>query len=134
MAESGYYEWLTRAPSLRAVRHALLVEVIRDVHTASRGTYGARRVTAELVLGRNITVGHGQVELLMAAVGLKGAAGRPKWRRSQPDSRPLDLVNRQFSRGRVNALWVTDIERHEALSNRVEVGEVHLRAVVAAWV
>lgn len=78
VAESGYYDWLTRAPSVRAIGHALLLDVIRDVHTASRGVYGARRVTAELVLGRGITVGHGRVELLMACDGLKGVAARPK--------------------------------------------------------
>jgi hypothetical protein len=29
-------------------------------------------------------------------------------------------------------LWCTDIERHEALLNRVEVGDLHRRAVAAA--
>jgi hypothetical protein len=33
------------------------------VHLASRGTDGARRVHAELVLGREVTVGHQAVEL-----------------------------------------------------------------------
>ena len=45
-AESGYYEWRCRPPSARAVRHAWLTEQIRAVHSASRGTYGARRVHA----------------------------------------------------------------------------------------
>ena len=36
------------APSARAVRHAWLTDLIREVHLASRGTYGARRVHAEL--------------------------------------------------------------------------------------
>ena len=94
VAESGYYDWLKRPPSPQAVRHALLIAVIREVHAASRGTYGVRRVPAELRLGRNLTVGHGQVEALMANARLKGVAGRPKWRRSAPDSRALDLVNR----------------------------------------
>jgi transposase-like protein len=94
VAESGYYDWLKRPPSPQAVRHALLIAVIREVHAASRGTYGVRRAPAELRLGRNLTVGHGQVEALMANARLKGVAGRPKWRRSAPDSRALDLVNR----------------------------------------
>jgi hypothetical protein len=29
--------------------------------------------------------------------------------------------------------WVAEIERHEALTNRVEVGDLRLCAVVAAW-
>ena len=44
VAESGYYEWRSRPPSARAVRHAWLTEQILAVHSASRGTYGARRV------------------------------------------------------------------------------------------
>jgi putative transposase len=47
-SESGYYASLVRAPSVRHVRHALLTETIRTIHTASRGVYGARRVHAEL--------------------------------------------------------------------------------------
>ena len=60
VAESGYYEWPGRAPSARAVRHIWLTEQIRAVHLASRGTYGARRVHAELTLGLGLAVGHGQ--------------------------------------------------------------------------
>ena len=54
VAESGFYEWRSRAPSARAVRHAWLTDQIRAVHTASRGTYGARRVHAELTLGAGV--------------------------------------------------------------------------------
>ena len=50
VAGSGYYEWRSRAPSKRAIRHAWITEQIRAVHAASRGTYGARRVHAELTL------------------------------------------------------------------------------------
>jgi hypothetical protein len=66
VAESGYYEWRSQPPSARAVRHFWLTDQIQAVHTASRGTYGARRVHAELTLGLGLAVGHNQVELLMA--------------------------------------------------------------------
>jgi hypothetical protein len=46
VSASGYYEWKTRAPSARSIRHALLTGAIREVHTVSRGTYGFRRVTS----------------------------------------------------------------------------------------
>ena len=49
---SGFYMWRKRKPSARGVRQAMVAEVIREVHDASRQTYGARRVHAELVLGR----------------------------------------------------------------------------------
>ena len=73
VAESGYYEWRERPLSARALRHAQLTETIRTVHAASRGTYGSRRVTAELVLGLGISVGHGQVELLCETQAYRGS-------------------------------------------------------------
>lgn len=51
VAPSGYYDWRQRPPSARSVRHAWLTDQIRAVHAASRGTYGIRRVHAELTLG-----------------------------------------------------------------------------------
>ena len=69
---SGYYAWLSRPPSARSLRHAWLTEQIHAVHMASRGTYGAARVHAELTLGHGILVGHNAVELLMRRAGLKG--------------------------------------------------------------
>ena len=38
VSESGYYARRLRAPSARAIRHAWLTDVIRQVHIASRGT------------------------------------------------------------------------------------------------
>jgi putative transposase len=42
VSQSGYYAWRSRPPSTRAIRHAWLTEVIRQVHAASRQTYGSR--------------------------------------------------------------------------------------------
>jgi transposase-like protein len=74
---SGYYAWRTRPLSARALRHAWLTEQIRAVHLASRGTYGSRRVHAELTLGRGILVGYHAVEMLMHR-------GRHPWPAGQP--------------------------------------------------
>ncbi|MCA2328462.1 IS3 family transposase, partial [Mycobacterium intracellulare] len=108
VAESGFYEWRSRAPSARAVRHAWLTDQIRAVHTASRGTYGARRVHAELTLGLGLAVGHNQVEMLMARAVIKGLPGnrRPRSRHETPTA--TDLVERMFTREAPNRLWVTD--------------------------
>ena len=40
---SGYYAWRFRLPSARAVRHAWLTDVIREVRVASCCSYGAKR-------------------------------------------------------------------------------------------
>jgi putative transposase len=51
VSRSGYYDWASRAPSLRSIRHAWLSDLIGTIHQASRGTYGSPRVHAELVHG-----------------------------------------------------------------------------------
>lgn len=134
MAESGYYEALTRAPSARSIRHAWLLDQIREVHQASNGTYGARRVHAALVLGRGITVGHNAVEILMARNDIRGVTGRPRWKRPRPDLIGKDLVNRDFARQGPNQLWVvTDITEHPTREGKVYcavVLDVYSRRVV----
>jgi putative transposase len=54
VSESGFYAWRVRAPSPRAIRHAWLTDVITQIHLESRGTYGAPRVHAELMIGRDL--------------------------------------------------------------------------------
>jgi putative transposase len=119
VSESGYYEWRGRAPSERAIRHAWLTDLIREVHAESRGTYGGRRVHAELTLGRGVLVGHGAVEMLMRQASIVGAIGRPKWRRSLPENIAGDLVERAFARSGPNQLWVTDITEHPTREGKI---------------
>jgi hypothetical protein len=52
VSESGYHDALSRPPSARVIGHAGLTDQTREVHAASNGTYGIRRVHAELSLGR----------------------------------------------------------------------------------
>src|SRR5215472_10649427 len=108
----GLLRVATRAPSARAIRHEWLTDLIRQVHQTSRGTYGVRRVHAELVLGHGFSVGHGAVEMLMRRAGIAGVTGRPKWRHNKPDNIARDLVDRAFARSEPNQLWVTDITEH----------------------
>jgi putative transposase len=63
---AGFYMWRSRAPSPRSIRHAF---------AWSRGTYGARRVHAELTLGRGVKVGHGAIEMLMSRAQIYGLPG-----------------------------------------------------------
>ena len=45
---SGYYAWLSRSPSTRERADRALRDRIVDIHSRSRGTYGAPRIHAEL--------------------------------------------------------------------------------------
>ena len=119
VAESGYYEHRTRAPSERSIRHAMLTDLISKIHVESHGIYGARRVHAELTLGRGVVVGHNQVELLMRRAELQGVTGRRKWKRIRADDIATDLVERDFSRAGPNQLWVTDITEHPTREGKV---------------
>ncbi|WP_150462762.1 IS3 family transposase [Nesterenkonia ebinurensis] len=119
VAESGYYAQRHRAPSQRQIRHAWLTEVITEVHAASHGRYGIRRVHAELTLGKGISVDHLQVGLLMQRAGLKGLTGRRRWKRILPDQISTDLVKRNFPRQEPNRLWVTDLTEHRTREDKV---------------
>jgi transposase InsO family protein len=120
VSQSGFYAWRSRPPSARAIRHAWLTDVIRQVHAASRQTYGSRRIHAELTLGRGISVGYHAVELLMRRAGLQGVTGRPKFRRGlRPEATADDLVQRQFARAGCDQLWVTDITEHPTREGKV---------------
>jgi transposase-like protein len=48
VSRSGYYAWAARPPSPRAVENVALVTEIRRVLAESDGTYGSRRVHAQL--------------------------------------------------------------------------------------
>jgi len=47
VSESGFYDWRSRPPSIRQIRHVWLTDLITQIHTASRGVYGANRVHAD---------------------------------------------------------------------------------------
>jgi len=119
VSPSGYYAWRDRPPSSRAVRHAWLTDVIAQVHAASRGTYGARRVHAELTLGRGVRVGKEAIERLMRRAGLQGLSGRPLYRRVPNVATADDRVQRQFQRTERDQLWVTDITEHPTREGKV---------------
>lgn len=128
VSESGFYAQRHRAPSARAIRHAALTDLIGRVHLDSRGTYGARRVHAELTLGHGLSVGRCAVESLMRRAGIAGVSGRPRFRRIPNVATASDLVERDFWRDEPDRLWVTDITEHPTRE-----GKVYCAVVLDAW-
>jgi putative transposase len=124
VSEAGYYARRSRPPSARSIRHAWITDVIRQVHAASRETYGIRRVYAELTLGRGIAIGHQAVELLMRRAGVQG----PRFRRVPGVVTAADRIEPQFHRDERDELWVTDITEH-----RTREGKVYCAVVLDAW-
>ena len=111
VSTSGYYAWLIRSPSKRAVADAALAEMISEIHAMSAGAYGAPMIHAELA-DRGVHVGRKRVARLMKAAGLQGVSRRKTaWTtRRDANSRPApDLVERAFKADGPNKLWVADI-------------------------
>ena len=137
VASSTYYAARRRrvAPSARALRDAVMMQVLMVLWVANRKVYGAHKLwKAARRAGHEI--GRDQVARLMRELGIRGVSRRRKVFTTRPDPdavRAPDLVNRDFTADRPNALWVTDLERHEAFPNREEVKDLLLRPVAAGW-
>ena len=71
VSTSGYHAWQGRAPSQRDEDDAALSTRIREVHAASRETYGAPRILAEL-RSEERRVGRKRIARLMRAAGIAG--------------------------------------------------------------
>ena len=109
---SGYYAWCKREPSTRAQGDARLSATIQQIHVASRATYGAPRVHAELAEAHRIRCGQKRVARLMRVAGLVGVGRRRTIRTTRRDPaapRADDLVRRAFTALAPNQLWVADI-------------------------
>ncbi len=113
IAPSTFYAHRTRAPSARAVRDGEMLVEIHRVHAdpaLGRGLYGARKVWHQL-RREGLVVPRCQVERLMRAAGLQGARRGRKFVTTKQDpsaGRSPDLVKRDFSAERPNALWLVD--------------------------
>jgi len=130
VSASGYYAWAVRPASARATADAALMEQIRVIHTRSRGTYGERRVHAELA-ALGIHVGRKRVARLMRALGLAGVSRRkgPRTTIRDREARPApDLVDRNFGAAGPDRLWVADITYVPTWA-----GFLYLAVVLDAW-
>jgi putative transposase len=101
-----------RGVSLREQANTALTERIRQVHTQSRGTYGAPRVHAALAAEGHRN-GWKRIARLMRAAGLRGCVRRRKHPQTtvvNPAAMPApNLVQRQFTPAAPNRLWIGDI-------------------------
>ena len=111
VAPSTYYGALSRPPSARQRRDRSLKVEIARVHKENFDVYGTEKVWKQLRRER-VEVGRDRVGRLMAELELEGAVRGKTWRTtipSQVDSRPADLVERDFSATAPNRLWVADL-------------------------
>jgi putative transposase len=108
---SAYYQRRSGPRSARAVEDERLLARIEELHAANYYAYGYRRMWKAL-LRAGESVGRDHVRRLMREGDIQGAKRRGKpWRTTICDPaahRPPDLVQRDFSATRPDALWVAD--------------------------
>ena len=111
VSRSGYHSWKTTPPSARARRRAELVALVRWCFDRSEGTYGYRRVHAELTR-RGVQVDDDTVRQIMRAEGLVPCQPKP-WRPvttvADGGDGPADLVGRDFTADEPGKKLVGDI-------------------------
>ena len=140
VAPSTYYSVKSRPPSARVVRDALLMQVLLVLWVANRKVYGAHKLwKAARRAGHDI--GRDQVARLMRELAIQGVSRRRKkvfTTRSDPDAtRAPDLVNRDFTADRPDALWVTDLTYVPTRTGMVYVCfivDAFSRRIVGWWV
>ena len=130
LSSSGYYDWLRRPPSARSRRDAELRGGILAKWIESGGVYGCPRIHAALRAGGE-RVGRKRVARLMGELGIEGVTRRRfrgTTRRDAGARAAPDLVNRDFSAGGPDQLWVADITHV-----RTWAGWLYLAVVLDAW-
>ena len=119
VSRQGYYRYRRRPTSQTQLRRMWLTGLIREIHIDSRGTYGYRRVHAELTIGMGIACSIRLVSVLMTIAGIRGLPGPTRVKRLKGKPTADDLVKCKFHRSRVNELWVTDITEHPTREGKI---------------
>ena len=114
VSRQAFYDWRLRragGPSEAEQVEAAVVQQMREIHDEFDETYGSPRMTVELT-NRGSVVNHKRVERLMRAHGIVGVHKPAKVRTTIPAEHypPLpDLIQRDFTVGRPDVAWVSDI-------------------------
>ena len=111
VSTSGYYKWMLKIPSKRALRNIMLLEEIHKVYQVSRCRYGSPRIAKELNM-QGIKVSMILVAKLMRQESLKSIV-RKKYKVTTNSSHQYPVVdnilNREFTVQQENMAWVSDI-------------------------
>ena len=111
VSRGGYYAWRVRPESQRTKTDRQLTEVIRGLHTDSKGVYGSPKITADL---RDEGYGHGRhkVARLMRLADLRGCPKRRFRVTTQRDPSHAvarNILQQNFAAAAPNQRWVADI-------------------------
>jgi transposase InsO family protein len=111
VSRSGYYKWLGRTRSARAIRDAELTTKIRAIHNHSRQTYGSPRIHAEL-REEGTPISRKRVARIMRQESIAGVP-RKRYRHTTDSNHKYaiasNLLNRTFDVKTPNTVWSCDI-------------------------
>ncbi len=110
VSAAGFYAWKQRPPSERSVRDEALTQKIKQVHEASRQTYGSPRVHVALCRAGE-AVGRRRVERIMRERGIRGCA-MGLYRRMPGTQRFFAGIDSQLHAQQIcrpNQAWVADV-------------------------
>lgn len=113
VSRSGFYHWRTRPVSATQARREDLATLIAKFFKRSKGTYGYRRIHADLVLEAKVACSPELVRQIMRAKGLVPCQPRPFRVTTEADAQAAakipDLVKRDFTGQRPGTKFVGDI-------------------------
>lgn len=111
VSKSGFYEYLGRKKSDAQIEREAIEGFVVEAFERHKGRYGYRRINRELRKS-GIVVSEKRVLRIMQKLGLAGKGATRKHRiqkKVEPGDPRLNLVERAFTVGERNRLWVGDI-------------------------
>ncbi len=107
---SGYYAWLNKPLSDRAIEDTRLLSLIQASYDASGGAYGSPRVFLDL-REQGETCGRHRVARVMRKAKIKAVRSykRPRYVAGELSLVTPDHLQREFTVDRPDRIWVTDI-------------------------
>ncbi|MGQ0689903.1 MAG: IS3 family transposase [Limnobacter sp.] len=110
IARAGFYAWLHKPVSDRAIEDQRLLELIRASYSASRGVYGARRVFQDMREAGELCGKH-RVAKIMRVNQIKALRGykAPRPIAGRPSIIAPNRLEREFTVSEPDTVWVTDI-------------------------
>lgn len=112
VSHSGYYDWINRKPSPRAIANAELAQQIMNVYEMSDASYGRIRIAKELA-DQGLVVNHKRIGRLMRMAQIKGVSRRRSYVvttvRDKRERPAPDLVQRRFKATAINQVYVADM-------------------------
>ncbi|KOP63650.1 transposase [Bacillus sp. FJAT-21351] len=111
ISRSGYYEYLQRKSSKRALENEVLRAEIQEIFKEHKGRYGSLRVT-KVLEKKGIKVNRKRVGKLMREMNLYAKGSRYRYKRYNKKSPSIErpnLLNQVFHTDGRNKIWVGDI-------------------------